>query len=82
MKLMVNQQTHILAEDNKVAVSWHFVGTQKGNIPGLPTTNKKVTVYGLTIYYFANGKITGHWQIVDRLGFIGQLRMPFEKSKK
>lgn len=63
----------ILAEDDKVSVSWHFTGTQNGNIPGLPTTNKKVTVSGSTIYYFTNGMISGHWQIVDRLGFIGQL---------
>lgn len=65
----------ILSEDNKVAISWHFTGTQKGNIPGLPTTNKKVTVSGITIYYFANGKITGHWQVVDRLGFVQQLNI-------
>lgn len=71
----------ILSEDNKVAVSWHFTGTQKGNIPGLPITNKKVTVSGLTIYYFANGKITGHWQVVDRLGFLQQLRISKANSK-
>lgn len=62
----------IMSEDSKVAIGWHFTGTHQGNIPGLPASNKKVTVYGLTIYYFANGKITGHWQIVDRLGFIHQ----------
>ncbi len=63
----------ILSEDDRVAISWHFTGTQKGDIPGLHTTNKKVTVSGLTIYYFADGKITGHWQVVDRLGFVQQL---------
>ena len=41
--------------------------------PGLPTTNKKVNVSGLTIYYFKDGKIIGHWQVVDRLGFVEQL---------
>ncbi len=57
----------------KVTVSWRFTGTQKGNIPGLPTTNKAVNVSGLTIYYFSNGKIIGHWQVVDRFGFLEQL---------
>lgn len=63
----------IVGEGDKVAVSWKFTGTQKGNIPGLPITNKKVEVSGLTIYYFSHGKIIGHWQVVDRLGFFEQL---------
>lgn len=65
----------IVCEGNKVAVSWRFTGTQKGDIPGLPTSNKKVTVSGMTIYYFSHDKIIGHWQIVDRLGFLGQLAL-------
>lgn len=64
----------LVAGGDKVAVSWRFTGTQKGNIPGLPATNKKFTVSGLTIYYFSKGKIIGHWQVVDRLGFLEQLR--------
>jgi len=63
-----------LSGNNKVAVSWYFTGTQKGEIPGLPVTHKKVKVSGITIYYFTNDKISGHWQIVDRLGFLEQLK--------
>ena len=63
----------LICDGNKVSVSWKFTGTQKGAIPGLPITNKMVNVSGITIYYFKNGKIIGHWQIVDRLGFLGQL---------
>lgn len=63
----------IVAQGDKVAISWRFTGTQKGTIPGLPITNKTVNVSGLTIYYFSKGKIIGHWQVVDRLGFLGQL---------
>lgn len=71
-----DQKFHIedlVAEGNKVSVSWRFTGTQNGMIPGLPASNKKVTVSGITIYYLSKGKIIGHWQIVDRLGFLGQL---------
>lgn len=63
----------LVGEGDKIAVSWRFTGTQKGNIPRLPTTNKIANVSGLTIYYFSNGKIIGHWQVVDRLGFLEQL---------
>lgn len=62
----------IVGEGDKVAISWYLHGTQKGDMDGLPATGKRVKVSGLTIYYFSNGKITGHWQIVDRLGFVQQ----------
>ena len=72
-----DQSFHIksLLEDNgQVAVSWFFNGTHKGDLPGLPGTNNPVNVSGLTIYYFdIDGKITGHWQIIDRLGFLKQI---------
>lgn len=71
----------LVCDGDKVAVSWRFTGTQKGNIPGLSTTNKIVNVSGLTIYYFANGKIIGHWQVVDRLGFLEQLGVQIGKPK-
>ncbi len=62
-----------IAEGDKVAISWQFEGTHKGSMPSLPATGKLVKVLGLTIYYFADGKITGHLQVVDRLGFFKQL---------
>lgn len=64
----------IVGEENKVAISWELRGTHKGYIEGLPPpTGEKLKVPGLTIYFFSNGKITGHWQVVDRLSFIQQL---------
>lgn len=63
----------LVCQGDKVVISWRFTGTQKGKIPGLPVTNKKVSVSGMTIYYFSDGKIIGHWQVVDRLGFLQQL---------
>lgn len=61
----------VVAEGDKVAISWIFQGTQKADLPGLPATGKSVAVSGLTIYSFSNGKITGHWQVIDRLGQVG-----------
>jgi steroid delta-isomerase-like uncharacterized protein len=63
----------IVSEGDKVAITWYLEGTHRGDIPGLPATGKKVKVPGLTIYYFSNGKITGHWQVIDRLGFMQQV---------
>ena len=68
----------LMGDGDKVAVSWRLTGTQKGSIPGLPITNKKVDVSGITIYYFSDGKIIGHWQVLDRLGFLHQLGLKME----
>jgi steroid delta-isomerase-like uncharacterized protein len=70
----------IVGERDKVAISWYLEGTQKGDVPGLPASGKRVRVPGLTLYSFANGKITGHWQVVDRLGFMQQLGGKAEKK--
>ena len=63
----------LVCEGDKVAVSWRFTGTQKGDLPGLPAKNNTVNISGLTIYYLSNGKITGHWQVFDKLGLMTQL---------
>jgi steroid delta-isomerase-like uncharacterized protein len=63
----------IVGEEDKVAITWYLEGTHKGDISGLPTTGKQVKVPGLTIYYFSKGKITGHWQVIDRFGFMQQV---------
>lgn len=37
----------LVGEDDKVAISWKFTGTQKGDLPGLPATNKRVNIYAI-----------------------------------
>lgn len=64
----------LLSEDNKVSVSWFMQGTHKGDHPQFPATGKKLNIPGMTIYYFDNeGKVTGHWQVIDRMLFLTQL---------
>jgi steroid delta-isomerase-like uncharacterized protein len=70
----------IVGDGDKVVISWYLQGTQKGDIPGLPATGKRVNISGITIYSFSNGKITGHWQVIDRLGFMQQV-MPKASGK-
>jgi hypothetical protein len=36
----------------------------------------------MTVYYLADGKLTGHWQVTDRLGVYHQLRRHAEKGKE
>jgi steroid delta-isomerase-like uncharacterized protein len=66
------QQT--IADGNAVAATWFWSGTHLGDIPGFPASRKHIEMSGATVYYFANDRINGHWQITDRLGVFQQLR--------
>ena len=44
------------------------------HIPGFPATGNQIRMSGATVYYIDGGRLTGHWQITDRLGVYMQLR--------
>ena len=64
-----------LEDGDRVAVSWRMQGTQAGAIGEHTASGKRIDAAGMTIYYFAAGKITGHRQVVDRLTVMQQLGM-------
>ncbi|RME97456.1 MAG: hypothetical protein D6768_19620 [Chloroflexi bacterium] len=63
----------VVAAAGKVAIGWYFTGTHRGDLPGVPASGQKINMPGLTIYYFNQGQISGHWQVIDRLGFLAQV---------
>ena len=64
----------MVAEGDAVVMTWLWSATHQGDIPGFPATGAPVRMSGATVYYFDGGRLTGHWQIVDRLGVYTQLR--------
>jgi steroid delta-isomerase-like uncharacterized protein len=64
----------LVAEGNTAIMTWLWSATHKGDIPGFPATGNIIKMSGATVYYFDNGRLTGHWQIADRLGVYMQLR--------
>jgi steroid delta-isomerase-like uncharacterized protein len=60
-------------EGNRVAVGWTMRGTNTGSFGGRAATGRVIAVRGLTVYYFADGRISGHRQVVDRLTVAQQL---------
>jgi predicted ester cyclase len=64
----------ILAEADRVVITWLWSATHQGDIPGFAATGNKIRMSGATIYYIDDGRLTGHWQITDRLGVYMQLR--------
>jgi len=63
----------VVAEEEKLAVSWNFSGTHKGKYMGISATNTKVSVDGITIHHIVNGKIMDSYVNWDALGMMQQL---------
>lgn len=64
-----------VATEDRVAINWILTGTHRGDLADIPASGKTISISGLTIYYFRNGKLSGHWQVIDRLAFLAQLEM-------
>ena len=63
----------MVEEGDRIAVAWTWVGTHLGELPGMPASGKTITMTGLTIYSFEGDRLSGHWQLADRLGVWQQL---------
>ena len=62
-----------LAEDDKVAARFSVSGAHKGEFQGIPPTDKQVTIGGITILRFRDGKCIERWNQADFLGLVQQL---------
>jgi steroid delta-isomerase-like uncharacterized protein len=62
-----------IAEGDKVVTRWTAVGTQDGDLAGLPASGRRATVTGITIDRIDGGKIVESWGNWDTLGMMQQL---------
>ena len=69
-RLTVDDQ---IAEGDKVSTRWTGRGTHTGEIAGMAPTGKDVTVSGITISRFVEGKIVEDWTTWDIFGMLVQL---------
>ena len=67
----------LIAEGEQVVLRWMRRGTHTGELVTptmhVPATGKQVTVTGITIFCFADGKVVETWNLSDRLGQYQQL---------
>jgi steroid delta-isomerase-like uncharacterized protein len=63
----------MICENDKLVVSWIVSGTHQGEFRGIPPTNRKISVDGITINHIANGKIMDSYVSWDALGMMQQL---------
>jgi len=63
----------IVCEKDKLVVYWIVSGTHKGEYEGIPPTDNKISVEGITIHHIANKKILDSYVGWDALGLMRQL---------
>jgi steroid delta-isomerase-like uncharacterized protein len=63
----------LVAEGDRVAVRWHWTGTNKGPYRAFPASGKAFTNPGMGIFTFKDGKIVAAALETDRLGFLEQM---------
>lgn len=70
MKISVDD---MIAEGDKVVTRWSAMGKHKGELLGVPATNKDVKVTGIGIDRISGGKIVESWGEFDLAGMLQQL---------
>lgn len=73
----------MVVEGDKVAARWTLTGTHKGERWGIPATNKKLTMWAISIERIIGGKSVESWERWDTLGLMQQLGVvPTPKKDK
>ena len=62
-----------VAEGDKVAYRWTAVGTHRGELLGVPPSNNRVELTGITIEWIEGGKIVETYNTFDQLGMMRQI---------
>lgn len=63
----------VIAEGDRVAITWTMRGTQHGAFRGLPASGRQITTSGADIYRVADNRIVEKWTVGDDLGLLMQL---------
>ena len=76
-----NTITRLLGEGDMVAATLKIKGTQKGNLFGIPATNKSFEIEGAAVFKLANGKIVESWYMAEEARLLRQLGAPLPARK-
>ena len=63
----------VIAEGDRVATRVSAIGTHQGDLPGIPATGTRVTISGIVIFRFENGKAAEAWMSYNFLSLYRQL---------
>jgi predicted ester cyclase len=65
-----------VADEDSIAFAYTMTGTHQGPLMGIPPTGKRVSIRGLQISKFRDGKMVERWGSSDQLGLLQQLGVP------
>jgi predicted ester cyclase len=63
----------LVADEDSIAFAYTLSGTHEGPLMGIPATGKKVSIRGLQLSKFRDGKMVERWGSSDQLGMLQQL---------
>jgi steroid delta-isomerase-like uncharacterized protein len=71
----------IFGSDDFVVERWHATGTQRGELMGIPPTNRRADIHGCSVFQVRDGKFTRAWVYWDTGRMLQQLGvLPGPKS--
>jgi steroid delta-isomerase-like uncharacterized protein len=63
----------LVADEESIAFAYTLSGTHKGPLMGIPATGKKISIRGVQLSKFRDGKMVERWGSSDQLGMLQQL---------
>ena len=63
----------MVAERNKVATRWTMTAIHSGDFMGVPPTDQRITMQGMIIDRFVDGKVVEGWDSFDMYGVMKQM---------
>ena len=63
----------IIADGDTVGLLWRLTGTHRGDLYGIPSTGRQISIYEIGIFKLAEQRITEAWFMADEAGLLLQL---------
>ena len=63
----------LIGEDETVVAYWTNTGTHTGEFMGIPPRGRTVTISGVDIHRFRDGRMAEHWHVIEELQMLQQL---------
>jgi predicted ester cyclase len=63
----------LVSDDESIAFAYTLSGTHNGLLMGIPATGKKISIRGVQLSKFRDGKMVERWGSSDQLGMLQQL---------
>lgn len=66
----------LITTKDRATVRYHFEGTHRDDLFGIPATNRFIRAEGLELVHVTNGTIVEIWNYTDLMGLAAQLHAP------